>query len=288
MIDIMQVEVADLVIHPLLDSIPEMPEDCAERRALVASVEEEGIMQPLLIQNLRVVDGRHRLYAARKVGLTTVPCMEVKGDAATIIIDSLTQRRHYTKSAIVMSALPLLEAYTLAGIDRRAENLKNPNVSRNRISAISGTTSEILSRRLGVSSRLLDQARAVQKYLNEIGDWQKNGTDMSIREWVFKMVFVGEETDSGEYKPMGLGTILKGLGGKKRSENPGFGEDLSIREQADYQISKHLKNMNTHWKRWEALPYDAKRPVLDGLRDVVGEWPQDFKAAVMVELSRKM
>jgi hypothetical protein len=286
MIDILQVEIADLVIHPLLDNIPELPMNCAERAALLASVESEGVQQPLLIQGMRVLDGRHRLWAAKKAGLTHVPCIDMEGDPATIIVDSLTQRRHYSKSALALAAAPLIDQYYLAGIDRRLENLKNPNVSRNPTNRFSGDTKEILSRRLGVSPALIEQARELLKLLDEMGDWMKDGTEMTIREWVNKVVFVGEDTGTGDYRPMGLGNVIKGLKGKKMGAAPDKDETLNRRQMADVQILEHLIRINSHWTRWGELDVFQKTAVFETLPEVVTKWPEDFRRVLLGELSK--
>jgi hypothetical protein len=284
MIDIMQVEIADLVIHPLLDSIPELPMNCAERKALLASVETDGIHQPLLIQGMRVLDGRHRLWAAKKAGLTHVPCIDMEGDPATIIVDSLTQRRHYSKSALALAAAPLIDQYYLAGIDRRLENIKNPNVSRMCTSAQSGATRDVLGSRLGLSPRLIGQAREVLQLLEEMGDWMKDGTEMTIREWVNKVVFVGEDSGTGDYRPMGLGNVIKGLKGKKMGASPDKDETLNRRQMADVQILEHLIRINSHWNRWGELDVYQKTAVFEHVPNIVTEWPEDFRRVLLGEL----
>ncbi len=68
----------------------------------------------------RVVDGRIRIHAAIVAGLDDVPTAEVAEDeAASVVLQSLLARKHYTKSGRAFLAVPLLDA-ALAESSRRA------------------------------------------------------------------------------------------------------------------------------------------------------------------------
>ena len=91
-----------LTIHPLLAPVPRLALDAPEMLALIASVETHGVLAPLIVnERAEIIDGRARLIAAQKAGLTEVPCVVVPDeDAATLILDTLCARRHLTKSAL--------------------------------------------------------------------------------------------------------------------------------------------------------------------------------------------
>jgi len=84
------------------DKALEMRRDCD---AVLISVKENGVLEPIkVIQNPDggwwVVDGRHRLHAARAAGLETIPAEDVS-DAGfeSFITESVLGRRHLTKRA---------------------------------------------------------------------------------------------------------------------------------------------------------------------------------------------
>lgn len=117
---------ADLAVHPKVALTPELTEDAPEWAAILGMTEErQEILTPLFITpEDEVLDGRHRLKAARACKLKTVPCLviEDEDDQARIILDSICARRHYTKSARAYLALPLIEEAVAEGIARRTRN----------------------------------------------------------------------------------------------------------------------------------------------------------------------
>ena len=75
------------------------PDVTADVTDLAASIREVGLLQPLLVTScessrFELVAGRHRLFAARKAGLASVPCLLVNadGDAANMLKEH-TERR---------------------------------------------------------------------------------------------------------------------------------------------------------------------------------------------------
>jgi hypothetical protein len=76
---------------------PAMP--AAEYATLVASVRERGVMQPIAINaSNEVIDGRHRLNAARDAGMFQVPVVIVDGDAVDAAVAANMERRTMTPS----------------------------------------------------------------------------------------------------------------------------------------------------------------------------------------------
>ena len=86
-----------LRLHPLADVVPEMRPD--EWRAFLTDVQERGVLEPVHVgaDGVTVLDGRHRLKAARELGLATVPVALVRLDGISdveYIIRAALMRRH--------------------------------------------------------------------------------------------------------------------------------------------------------------------------------------------------
>ena len=88
-----------LTVHPALSCMPEWAEDDEEFTAFVRDVKRRGILDALLVDSRdRVVDGRHRLRAARLLNLDRVPIRRVEdSDVHSIVLAQILTRRHYSK-----------------------------------------------------------------------------------------------------------------------------------------------------------------------------------------------
>ena len=199
---------ADIKFNPLAERMPGLlAEDDPRFIALVASVRERGIDQPLLLDpDGRLIDGRNRLAASRAAELPAVPCLTKGADeVASVIIESLVARRHYTKGALAYLAYPLLktglEEARKRAAEKQAKNLKFPTnpreTTQSSLEAEKGraATLEALFRQWGFSRDLLLQAEDVHELLD-----QQPGLRT---EWETKIL-------SGE---VGLGAALAGIKG---------------------------------------------------------------------------
>ncbi len=276
--NIVQRKTLELTPHPLLARIPELPYDCPERRALVESIRSEGLLQPLLVKGREIVDGRHRHDACQTLGLETIPCIEVEGDIADIIVDSLTQRRHYTKSAIALAAMPLMQAYIEAGRNRRIANLQKGESSESALSALSGDTYNQFADRLGVSRRLIGYAQDIFKKLETLGNHMLDSAE-SVEEWVERSVY---------QEGMGLGTVLQGMAAIEANKSGQAQKGLKNREQYEQLIFKHFETSNKHFKHWEDLSFERKRELLVKVPQLVEEWPTEFIRKVSETINGEM
>jgi hypothetical protein len=261
--------------HKLLEAIPELPYDCPERLALAESVRAEGILQPLLIQGLQIVDGRHRNDAARRIGLKLVPCIEIEGAVADIIVDSLTQRRHYTKSALAYAALPLMTPYIAAGVSRRAANIKAGGSADGALSAPSGRTREIFAQKLGLGARLLGLAVEVSKLVEEMNQVQLQDGEY-VPDWVNRQIF---------QEGMGIGTVCQSLAVIKSNKSGMVQKGLSKRKDIPMQILSHFQLTQKHFSRWDKMHEGERRAVTSAIPDIVHDWPDDV-LAVMVTAAK--
>lgn len=177
----------DLALHPLLKSQPWMEEGQFE--VFRVSIREQGVLQPLMVtEGDEVVDGRHRWKGARLEHVTAVPCMVVGADqVASIILTTILDRRHYSKSARAYLALPLFKQAREEGLARRAGNLKKGGSSRNPTKLGFGESVkngvEEFAEKLGISAELFRQAREIEDNLfapqdQVIADWLAEDEEM--------------------------------------------------------------------------------------------------------------
>lgn len=138
-----------LTVHPALKDVPEWSEDDPQFESLCRSIHKRGILQPLIVDSKsRIVDGRHRWRGGKRLKLEEVPVHVVSDDEAlAIIIDTLAQRRHYTKGALAYMLVPIVS-------DKKKS-----------VSAIAEET--------GISQRVIEQAIEVLKIFTEAEDYKE-------------------------------------------------------------------------------------------------------------------
>lgn len=103
--------------------------DNEEMNALIDSIQENGILTPLLVRPLEgttdeyeVISGHRRLHAAQKAGLETVPAFihAIDRDAASILlVDSNLHREHILPSEKAFAYKLKMEALSHQGASRQ-------------------------------------------------------------------------------------------------------------------------------------------------------------------------
>ncbi len=89
--------------HPLSALWPDMPED--EKAALREDIKENGLRNPIVIHEKKVLDGWHRYGAALAVG-AEIKTAKYKGDdPAGFVIAMNARRRHLSKKAVAKAVL---------------------------------------------------------------------------------------------------------------------------------------------------------------------------------------
>lgn len=97
--------------------------DNEEMDALVESIQEQGILSPLIVRPLEngeyeVISGHRRLHAAEKAGLTEVPALIYPLDrnkAILALVDSNLHREHILPSEKAFAYKPKMEALSQQG-----------------------------------------------------------------------------------------------------------------------------------------------------------------------------
>ena len=108
----MKVDPRSLHVHPDAALVPEMRAE--EYAALVADVRVRGVRVPLEVLGDVVLDGRHRLRAAKEAGRPEVPVVEAdlgSATAAEYVLKAAVLRRHLTDDQRAMMAARYAKAH---------------------------------------------------------------------------------------------------------------------------------------------------------------------------------
>jgi N6-adenosine-specific RNA methylase IME4 len=153
-----------LVAHAQARLVPAMAAD--EYAALRADVAEHGVTVALEVTATgTVLDGRHRLLAARELRLSTVPALVVTpADEIEHIIGAALNRRHLSASQKAALAVELDEyrGARTAARNRRHANLKQSSEEAT-LPPRNERSREIAARTAGVSPRTIQDAETVRQ-----------------------------------------------------------------------------------------------------------------------------
>ena len=115
-------------LHPFRGH-PYQVRDDAEMDALIESIQEQGILTPLIVRPLEntedeyeIISGHRRLHAARKAGITEIPAFvyALDRDAAAIaLVDSNLHREHILPSEKAFAYKLKMEALSHQGTSRQ-------------------------------------------------------------------------------------------------------------------------------------------------------------------------
>lgn len=256
----MQRPISHLSVHDAVSLAWEMPDSDPRFASLVESVREHGLIEPLKVTaDGKVVDGRHRLRAARAAGLESVECQVVPDHSVgEIAMATLCERRHLvTRGQLAYAAYPLFSRAHKELRERKATAM------RSGVHQPEEETVEGYAARVGVSRDTFLQAAR----LHELFD-----ADPELkREWEPK-VMASEE-------PIGLGACIAGIRGQETSvgRTPQRNSALHNWEVAWRNITRPAGR----WNRWteEEREYATgvlreqfsklPEPVLDAVRDAL-------------------
>jgi len=290
-----QIEQKDpMTLRPcrLLKLVPELAEDDDRFIALVDDVRERGIDHPLIVTgDGLILDGRHLWRAAKRLQLATVPCVtRSEEDAAGIVLNSLVQRRHFTKGALAYIAYPLLEPVLAASKARRMDNLKSVEKANNprssaeqtigKISHFSPKTAEEVAAHTGFGRELFFFAKrlhevfaksdqAVAEYRAAHPGWEPSAAGvLSEGPWDLR----------GQWEPKilagetGLGAALAGIAGEEatRGKDKQTSGQLELFEEGFELISKRF----SYWERFTDGQRVKARAVI---RATVEQMPEELR-----------
>lgn len=267
--EILSLPVSDLTDHPLLAHIPVWRRDEPEFAALLESVRERGLDYPVLVDaEHQIIDGRNRRNACAVLG-RPVDCRVVPaGEAASIVVASLVNRRHLTKGALAYLTAPLFAEVLSETKARRFANYSKSRVQpETALSAVSEIkTAEDVAAQVGVGARLFEQAIKLRKMFEELGD--------EVRERYEPRVIGEWQDDAGEWQePVGLGYMINGLT-SLITEKAGRVKKLGKRAEHARLFVGALPKLRLHWDK--ATP-EQRVEIADRLKAEVTKWPSDLR-----------
>jgi len=180
--------VDELQEHPEAHLVPEMSEP--EWADLVDSIQADGVREPLrILADGTVLDGRHRLRAARGLKLERAPCLviDLKDEAAQIayMVQAATLRRQLSKSQLAAISVDLasFEEERAAGRARMSAGGRKarhglarvPDHGRGQYAGLETLSRERLAARVGVSGRLIQAALKLKREAADLHVLVKEG-----------------------------------------------------------------------------------------------------------------
>jgi hypothetical protein len=137
---------SQLAAHPAADLFPQMAP--GDYEALVADIKENGQLEPIIVHDGMILDGRHRYNACRKLGIAPkVEKWTGPGSPEAFAISMNLRRRHLDASQRAMVAAGF--ATLKRGGDQSAKLRNAP-------------TAAALAQQFGVSARSIETARVVR------------------------------------------------------------------------------------------------------------------------------
>jgi N6-adenosine-specific RNA methylase IME4 len=112
----------DMKDHPIANIFPLLPEQ--ELEGLASDIEKRGLLEPIVIHEDMILDGRNRYRACVKAGVT--PHFRTYGgdDALADVVSWNLVRRHLNESQRSMVAAKLLPLYEAQAKERQVEQAK--------------------------------------------------------------------------------------------------------------------------------------------------------------------
>jgi len=243
-----------LTFHSSVADAWALADDDSRFHELVEDIRTHGIVEPIWITDAgEVVDGRHRLRAARIIGLESVPVqiLPPERDPAEFAISVLCARRHLSSKGQVAYAAYLL----FENIHRELVEMRTRGLRQGSEEATGSTESSVdyLAAKLGISIDTFQQAAKLHRLFRETPDLRA--------EWEPKIM-----TDDG---PIGLGAAIAGIAGQAASagRSPSRNSHLHRALSAWDKVAKPA----AAWSSWTNEERDV---VSEKIRLVVAQLPE--------------
>lgn len=251
-----------LRLHPLLAQQP--PPDSEILTSVTDDIAERGIDHPLIVdEKNRVMDGRIRLRGALALELPEIEIVRrPSSEAATIIIQSLLQRRHFSKSALAYLTYPLFGSMLEESKARRVENLKrggaSPDSTQN---VLSGRSAELVARQAGVSRALFFQAREVHKLF---------ARHPEAKEKLEPQILAGD---------LCLGYAINGVVGLVSTKGKARNEENQLE-----LFQRGIVSLRHRFTKWEQLAPKMRLLIANDFAEAIAEAPEEVQKAVRATL----
>jgi hypothetical protein len=247
--------------HPLVKDLLTLPHESDDYQRIATSIKEDGILDPLkcVEENgaLLVLDGIHRLAIAQEMELAELPYRIVADQELIAVICGSAMRAGWTKSALAYRMWPLFEAMALTrGGNRGNQHKKVPKGNDFPLA-----TSAEIAARLGVSEKLVDQAKRAHAYFTRHPAKRKELEPLLL---------------TGEYPLHKIGQ--NGANGRNGGhEKPGV-----------LLILDRLKPLPASFDKWEKMDRDARSRATNVFIETVLKLPDEIQEATLDALEVKL
>lgn len=256
-------------IHPYANLFPEMEGEGFD--ALVKNISDHGLVEPIMLFEGKILDGRNRFRACKKAGVK--PRFETyKGnDPLGYVLAKNIQRRHLTASQRVVIGLQLEKLYAKEAAERAATGRRKGGLVRqgkqlSRTDAgkleQKGEAAEKAAKVLGIGPRILQAGKRVAKEAPDLLPKIRSG-EMSVAQ--------AEEEVRMRLARASVSRETERTEKKKRQENPREVKEYLIAVRAFKDAASKAKRVAAYGKfSPEALRFTARwhEQVLDILEEV--------------------
>jgi hypothetical protein len=263
----MKIEIVDpssLSIHPLLRQMP--APDSELLTSLANDIAERGIDDALIVdEKNRVMGGRLRLKAALAIELPEVPIVRrSSADAATIIVQSLLQRRHHSKSALAYLAFPFFAPMLDEARARRIRILQSGGKVEHSTQNVLCCRAEDLARQAGVSRALFFQAAEVHKLFKKNAQWKEQFEPKIL---------------SGE---LSLGYAINGIAGQASTAGKSRGEVHQLE-----LFGRTVSTLRIRFSKWDQIPAKNRTFIANEFADAIAEAPDEIQERILATLKKQ-
>ena len=286
----------DLSIHPAIKSQPRLSDDeLLEWRKGLKKRGEQRVPPISITSENEIVDGRHRYWCARKLGWKTIPVEVVGADEVNdIIIDTLTNRRSYTKGQLAFILAPQVDPNANASL------IAFKSEARNSVPSF-GISTEDLAAKINTSSRVVRQAIEVREFF-KTDKTKRTMTDrdavteknVTLEEFFLPRIMLSEDPEAPRSRPYGLGaviaacTAIQKMAGKDAPHGGGRPESVNRQLSLFENSLGDFTAKFSYWQKWEP---ETRQAALNTLPPVVEKMPDDllaeFAKVVKTELKRR-
>jgi ParB-like chromosome segregation protein Spo0J len=179
------VDTQTLELHPWAECFPEMtPEECA---VLKRDIQDHGLREPLLLAEGKVAHGRHRLRAARELGIAQVPVKDWDGQGSLVerLLALNLYRRHMSSSQKAALAVDLKPRLKAEACERKCSGKRSEKVPQifgeGSPDRHAGEAAELLARLTGTNRQYVSDADRLKKEALDLFEKVRRG-EMTIPE----------------------------------------------------------------------------------------------------------
>jgi len=165
----------DFKEHELSKIIPSMSEE--EYRNLKEDIKQNGLINPIVLYEEKIIDGRHRFHACKELKIE-IKTEEYKGkQPLTYIISQNIKRRHLTPSQLATIAVELLPELEKEAKERLVTSTggKYPRPTTKLSQVDQGESREHASKLLGVGTSYISEAKALKEENKPLFDEVREG-----------------------------------------------------------------------------------------------------------------